>query len=193
MSGGVLLNSVLLALGLALESFMVALATGLSDANTRYLRAFALALLFAVCHAVALIIGYALVSTVSENLQTIENYLTWIAVAVLLFLGVKSIVEGVRAKKDGKMCARKKTAQHVLQSAVASFDAFAVGLTVGGYSHADISVCAAVISSVIVAFYMAGFVAGRKFGVKFNGIAAVLGGLVFIGLAAEVAISYLAG
>jgi len=191
MDGSVLINSVFLALGLALESFMVALAMGLCDANTRIIRALMLAVVFAVCHAVALYIGYALISKVSESAQTIEKYLTWIAVAVLVFLGVKSIVKGVRAKKDGKMLKQKKTAQHVFQSIVASFDAFAVGLTVGGYSWGDISVCAAVIASVIIVFYLAGFAAGKKFGMKFNGVAAILGGLVFIGLAAEVTIEYL--
>lgn len=181
-----LVNSVLLALGLALEAFMVALANGLKTADTGLKSACLFGSVFAVCHAVALWIGYALVKTVADNVDDIQNVLTWIAVGVLLFLGIKMIAEGV-LKKSEKPAAR--IAEFTLQSIVAAFDAFAVGLTVPNYGIGDTAFCSGVIAVVIFAFFLIGFIVGKKFGNKFKKLAAVLGGLVFIGIAAEIAVS----
>lgn len=182
----ILVNSLLLTLGLAFEAFMVSLANGLKTQNSSLKRACLFGAVFAICHAVSLWIGYALVKSVADNVAGIENALTVIAVAVLLFLGIKMIVEGVRKKEEKPAAA---IAEFALQSTVASFDAFAVGLTVPDYSIADTAFCSVSIAAVIFAFFAVGFFVGKKFGDKFKKSAAVLGGLVFIGVAAEIAVT----
>ncbi|MDE6400981.1 MAG: manganese efflux pump MntP family protein [Clostridiales bacterium] len=188
MSVTVLINSFLFALGLAFESFMVALANGLNNANVRILRAFGFAVMFAACHAIALFAGYSLVFAAAKYIAHIERFLTWIAVGVLATLGVNMILEGLRARLCEIVKPIRRTAEFFVQSAVASFDAFAVGLTVPNYSVGDVAVCAAVIFSVIAAFYTVGFVVGKKCGTKFSKYAAILGGLVFVGVAVEIAV-----
>ncbi len=183
----VLINSALLALGLALESFMVALANGLRNSNARILRGCVLALLFAACHAAALAIGFAAVRAIADNVALIERWLTWIAVTVLAMLGVKMIVEGIGTCRGHAVKTAKRTAEYFVQSAVASFDAFAVGLAVPNYSVVEVALCAGIISAVIFCFYFVGFTAGKKFGVRFSRYAALIGGLVFIGVAVEIA------
>lgn len=183
----VLVNSFLFGIGLAFESFMVALANGLNNASGSVMRGVKLAALFAVCHVIALIIGCALVKTVVGISENIDSILTYAAAAVLFALGVKMIIEGSRASKEA-LPVKCRTAELILQSAVASFDAFAVGLTVSDYTVPETAVCAAVIFSVITAFYVFGFTVGKKFGVRFGKYAAVIGGLVFIGVAAEIAV-----
>ena len=180
----VVVNSLLLALGLALEAFMVALANGLKTANMRLKTACLYGIVFAACHVVALFAGFALIKTVAIACD-IENILAWIAVVVLAVLGVKMIAEGARDKTE-KSAARML--EFFVQSAVASFDAFAVGLTVPDYSAWDTAFCAATIAAVIAVFFVIGFAVGKKFGARFTKLAAVIGGLVFIGLAVEVAV-----
>lgn len=182
-------NSILLALGLALEAFMVALANGLKTANTRLKTACSFGAIFALCHAVALWIGYAVVKTVADNIGGLETVLTWSAVGVLVFLGVKMIIEGV-LKKEEKSAAR--IVEFTVQSIVAAFDAFAVGLTVPDYRITDTAFCSFVIAVVIFMFFLIGFAVGKKFGNKLGKYAAVLGGSVFIGIAAEIAICAIA-
>ena len=179
------LNSVMLAVGLAFESFIVALANGLKNANMRLKTACLYAFIFAAFHAVALFIGYAVVKTVAENIDRVEKILSVAAIVVLLFLGVKMIVEGV---KRGEEKSATGLAEFSVQSAVAAMDAVAAGFTVPDYGIGDTAFCAAVIATVILAFFLVGFVVGKKFGNKLSRYAAILGGLVFIGLAVEVAV-----
>ncbi|MDE6200804.1 MAG: manganese efflux pump [Clostridiales bacterium] len=181
-----LLNGFLLAIGLAFESFVVAMANGLHNANFGVKKALSIATLFAVCHAVALMLGYLLIKTVAQGIQKIEGWLTWIAAAVLLSLGIKMIVEGIRCAR-GKIEKPARTShEFVVQSIVASFDAFAAGLTMSDYSVWFELLTAAIICAVILPFYIVGFWVGKKCGTKFGKYSALLGGLVFIGLAAEV-------
>lgn len=189
MSDGIaLLNSLLLAVGLAFESFVVALANGLHSPNNSLKRALLYAGLFAVCHAVALAIGYVLIKTVADGIQAIDKYLTGIAAGVLLLLGIKMIVEGIMRLRGKKEKPARTIAESVLQSAVASFDAFASGLTMPDYSVWFVLLTAGMICAVIIPIYAVGFSAGNRFGSKFGKYSSILGGLVFFGLATEVII-----
>ena len=189
MSVTVLINSFLFGLGLAFESFMVALANGLNNANMRVLRALCFAALFAACHVAALAAGYALCCAAAKYIAHIERFLTWIAVGVLATLGANMLLEGLKVRRgDEAIKPVRRTAEFFVQSVVASFDAFAVGLTVPNYTAGDVALCAAIIFTVITAFYSVGFVVGKKCGTKFSKYAAMLGGLVFIGVAIEIAV-----
>ena len=79
----VVVNSLFLALGLALEAFMVAIANGLKNANLRLKTAYVYGAVFAAWHVVALLLGYMLVKVIADNVNEIQSVLTWIAVAVL--------------------------------------------------------------------------------------------------------------
>lgn len=180
-----LLNGFLLAIGLAFESFVVAMANGLHNANFGVKKAVRIALLFAVCHAAALMVGYLLIKTVAQGIQKIDGWLTWIAAAVLVSLGVKMIAEGVQCARGKSEKPAHTATEFIVQSIVASFDAFASGLTMASYGVWFVLLTAAIICAVIMPFYIVGFIAGKKCGTKFGKYSALLGGLVFIGLAAE--------
>ena len=183
-----LLNSFLLAIGLAFESFVVAMANGLHNANYGVKKALCLAGLFAICHAAELLLGYALIKTVAHGIQAVDEYLTWIAVGVLAFLGIKMIAEGISHLCGKTEKPARTMAGFVLQSAVAAFDAFAAGLTMPQYTIWFVALTATILSVVIVLFYTIGFWVGKKCGTKFGKYSAILGGLVFLGLALEVVI-----
>ncbi|MDE7164993.1 MAG: manganese efflux pump [Clostridiales bacterium] len=186
-----LLNSFLLAIGLAFESFVVAMANGLHNANYGIKKGVILGLLFAVCHAAELMLGYLLIKTVAHGMQIIDEYLTWIAACVLVALGIKMIVEGVRHLRGKTDKPARTIVEFVLQSVVAAFDAFAAGLTMPNYTMWFVLLTATILSVVIVLFYTIGFLVGKKCGTKFGKYSAILGGLVFLGLAAEVIVGAL--
>lgn len=186
-----LLNGFLLAIGLAFESFIVAMANGLHNVNFGVKRAFRIAILFALCHAIFLMLGYLLIKTVAQGIQKIDGLLTWIAAAVLVLLGVKMIAEGVRCAHGKSEKPAHTSAEFVVQSIVASFDAFASGLTMPDYSLWFELLIGVIICAVIIPFYMVGFSIGKKCGTKFGKYSALLGGIVFLGLAAEVIVGAL--
>lgn len=182
------INSLLFGLGLAVEAFMIAVANGLNGSNMSFARAICFAVIFAFCHAAALAVGYITVRTVSSSLDSAEAYLGWIAVGVLALLGIKMIVLNL-VKKEKARLQNTSVPEFFVQSVVAAFDAFAVGLTVSEYSAARLAVCATVIAVIIVAAFLAGFTVGKKFGKRFSDKADAIGGLVFIGIAVEIAIT----
>ncbi|MDE6029415.1 MAG: manganese efflux pump [Clostridiales bacterium] len=186
-----LLNGFLLAIGLAFESFVVAMANGLHNANFGLKKAVRIALLFAVCHAVALAVGYLLIKTVAQSVQKIDGWLAWVAAVVLVLLGVKMIAEGVRCAKGNDEKPARTNTEFLVQSAVASFDAFASGLTMASYDVWFVLFTAVIVCAVIMPFYVVGFWAGKKCGTRFGKYSALLGGLVFIGLAVEVIVGAL--
>lgn len=191
MYGTTLLNSLLFGLGLALEAFMVSLANGLNNANMRVLRALGFAVMFAACHAIALWVGYSIVRFISCNVDEVDNILTWIAVGVLVVLGIKMIVEGLPNNKSHSDKKITGAVEFLIQSVVAAFDAFAVGLTVSEYSIGEAALCGGIIATVITLFYLVGFAVGKKFGTRWGKYAALIGGLVFIGIAIEITVGAL--
>lgn len=186
MNAALLVNSALFGLGLAVEALLVAMANGLYNANGRVLRGVLLAILFAACHFGALAAGYALIGVLADATEKTDVWFTAFAVAVLAALGVKSIVGGLRKKEQGGR--KLAAAECVIQSVAASFDAFAVGLTLSEYSAADVTVCGAVIFAIITSFYCIGYFVGNKFGKRLSKYASALGGVIFIGLALEILI-----
>lgn len=182
------INSLLFGLGLAVEAFMIAVANGLNCKDMNFARAICFAIIFAACHAVALVIGYVIVRTVSSGFDGAEKCLGWIAVGVLALLGVKMIVLNL-VKKEKARLKRISVPEFFVQSVVAAFDAFAIGLTVSEYSVLQLAVCATVIAAIIVAAFIVGFTVGKKFGKRFSDKAGAIGGFVFIGISVEIAIS----
>ena len=181
-----LYDSLLFALALSFESFMVALANGLHNANFGVKKGILLAILFAACHVAALLIGYALCKTLSDNIGAINDVSGWIAFAVLLFLGIKTVAEGIRCALGKKEKVATSLIGFIVQSAVASLDAFAVGFTIIDYTPLGATVCGGIICGAILLFYSIGFFVGKKFGTRMGKYAAILSGIVYIGLAIEV-------
>ena len=165
---------------------MVALANGLHNANFGVKKGVLLAILFAVCHVVALLVGYVLAKTLSEKIKAIDDVSGWIAFAVLTFLGIKTIAEGIQCALGKKEKVATSAVGFVVQSTVAALDAFAVGFTISDYTVGGAIACCGIIAAAIVAFYSVGFFVGKKFGTKLGKYADILGGLVYIGLAIEV-------
>ncbi len=188
MSGVMLVNSLMFAVGLAFESFMVAMANGLNGRTEPRMgmkRAVTFAAVFAVCHAAALWIGYAVIGCVRYAGVT-EDVLTWCAVAVLLFLGIKMTVGGIKELRRQKRMPATGVAEFAVQSVVAALDAFAVGLTIPDYNLVNVALCAMIITAVIFVFFIAGYTTGKKLGKRIGKFAVLLSGAVFIGLAIEV-------
>ena len=175
-------------IGLSFESFMVSMANGLHNASNGVKRGVSLALLFASCHAAALMLGYLLITLVASGIHKIDGVLTWISFAVLAALGIKMIAEGINLARGKCEKLARTTTEFIVQSVVASFDAFAVGLTVPDFSVWSALFTAGVMFSAIMLFYTIGFSVGQRFGTKLGKYSAVLGGLVFVGLAVEIII-----
>ena len=75
------------------------------------------------------------------------------------------------------------------QCAATSVDALTVGFTIEEYAVYAALACSAIIAATTFVVYLVGFFVGKKFGMRFEKVASVVGGAVFIAIAVEIIIT----
>ena len=187
-------NNILIGVGLAMDAFSVSLANGLSEPDMKRRKLLLVALTFALFQAVMPLIGWVCVHTVVEKFAVIENFIPWIALALLGFIGGKMLFEGIGDLKDEKcgpdspacdLCFKRLTVGSLLVQGVAtSIDALSVGFTIAEYDLAEALFAVLLIAVVTFGICTAGIVLGKRFGTMFAGKSTIFGGaiLIFIGL-----------
>lgn len=178
------LNSILLGVGLAMDAFSVSLANGLNEPKMKKNRMCEIAGVFALFQALMPMLGWVCVHTVIQYFKAFEKFIPWIALILLLFIGGKMLIEGIRNKTEDEEETKLGFAALMLQGIATSIDALSVGFTIAEYGFVMALVCALIISAVTFAICTAGLIIGKKFGTKFSNKATILGGaiLIFIGI-----------
>lgn len=177
-------NSVLLGVGLAMDAFSVSLANGLNEPKMKKKKMCGVAGVFAVFQALMPMIGWICVHTVVQYFKSFEKFIPWIALILLLFIGGKMLMEGIR-NKDGEVEKPEVGfAALLVQGVATSIDALSVGFTIAEYGLLMAIVCAVIIAVVTFIICMIGLVIGKKVGTKLSNKANILGGaiLIFIGI-----------
>lgn len=177
-------NSVLLGVGLAMDAFSVSLANGLNEPDMKRSKICGIAGTFGFFQALMPVIGWICVHTVVQYFSAFEKLIPWIALVLLLFIGGKMLIEGIKNEEEESEKSGVGFGALVVQGIATSIDALSVGFTISDYNLPMALVCAAVIAVVTFIISIAGLFIGRKFGTKLSNKAAILGGsiLVFIGL-----------
>lgn len=183
-------NSVCLGVGLAMDAFSVSLANGLAEPCMRRKRMLAIAGTFAVFQAIMPLIGWVCVHTIAQHFKAFQAFIPWIALFLLLFIGGKMLIEGLRKNEDDdESCTPVGTAALIVQGIATSIDALSVGFTISDYGFIKALVCSMIIAAVTLVICLGGLIIGRKFGTKFSGIAAIFGAIVLIFIGLEIFIS----
>ena len=177
-------NSVLLGVGLAMDAFSVSLANGLNEPDMKRSKICGIAGTFGFFQALMPVIGWICVHTVVQYFSAFEKLIPWIALVLLLFIGGKMLIEGIKNEEEESEKSWVGFGALMVQGIATSIDALSVGFTISDYNLPMALVCAAVIAVVTFIISIAGLFIGRKFGTKLSNKAAILGGsiLVFIGL-----------
>ena len=189
---GIILNSIMLGIGLAMDAFSVSLANGLNEPNMKKARVTLIAGTFAGFQFVMPIIGWFCVHYLAEKFETFQKFVPWIALVLLLYIGGKMVVEGVRDMKErdagGEAAAASSEkvtlAVLAMQGIATSIDALSVGFTIANYNAFAAFLSSIIIGVVTFAICIAGLILGKKFGTKLAGKAGIFGGaiLIFIGI-----------
>lgn len=181
-----IISSILFGLGLAVDAFLISLAGGVNEPNAQRGKILASALVFALFQLAAPLIGRLCVRTVAERFLFFKECLSGIALAVLLFLGIKMLVEGLRQNNKDEEKPKSGIGALLLRAAVSSVDALSMGFTIAEYSLWTAVAGAGIIAAITFIAYTAGFFIGRKFGTRLADKAMVIGGILFIVMALEV-------
>lgn len=177
-------SSILLGIGLAMDAFSVSLANGLNEPKMKTRKMCGIAGVFAFFQYLMPMIGWICVHTATEHFKAFEKFIPWIALILLLFIGGKMVIEGMRVKQDGEEKPAVGFCGLLLQGIATSIDALSVGFTISEYNLYESLICGAVIAAVTFLICIAGVVLGKRFGTSLSDKATFLGGaiLIFIGI-----------
>lgn len=189
-----LLNSVLLGVGLAMDAFSVSLANGLNEPKMRKARMSIIAGVFAVFQAAMPMIGWTCVHTIVQYFSAFEKLIPWIALVLLLYIGGKMLIEGIKGGDDDSADVKNLSLGALLIQGVAtSIDALSVGFTIADYNFLMALICALIIAVVTFVICIAGLIIGKKVGTKLAGKANIFGGIILIGIGIEIFVTGLMG
>lgn len=177
-------NSILLGIGLAMDAFSVSLANGLNEPGMKKGKMCAVAGVFAAFQAIMPLTGWVCVHTIVQYFRAFEQFIPWIALILLGYIGGKMLYDGITGGDGEEEDCGVGFKALMLQGVATSIDALSVGFTIADYDFVSALLAALIIAAVTFFICMGGLVIGRTAGTRLAGKAGILGGtiLIFIGI-----------
>ena len=177
-----------IALGLAMDAFAVAVATGLSIPSLTRRHVFRLAWHFALFQAMMPVIGWLAGRTVSDYIAAYDH---WVAFALLSLIGGKMLRGSRRPEDEEDKGDPTRGLMLVTLSTATSIDALAVGLSLA-FLDVSIWVPSLTIGVVAGALTTIGVCSGSRLGRRWEKRAEVIGGIVLLLIGARILMTHLA-
>lgn len=177
------------ALGLSFDTFAVSLSYGVIRSKIIFWHAVRIALVLSVFQAGLLVVGFFLGSFVSDIIKAADH---WIALALLSFLGIRMIYEGITKGEEEPKRDYSKLPELITAAIGTSIDAFAVGI-----SFALLSV-RIWLSGIIIGFvtFLASMTAiriGKSAGKRLGQKVELVGGLILIAIGIKIFLEHTLG
>lgn len=176
----------IIAAGLSMDAFAVAVCKGLAMTQMNWKNAGIVGLYFGGFQGIMPLLGYMLGSRFSG---TIEAYDHWIAFVLLGLIGanmIKEAMESCEETADPSLDVKTMT----LMAVATSIDALAVGVT---FAFLQVQILPAVLFIGIITFFLsaAGVKIGNVFGSRYQKKAELAGGLILILMGLKILLEHL--
>ena len=178
-------NSVLLGVGLAMDAFSVSMANGLNEPDMKRSRMAAMAGVFGSFQFLMPMIGWLCVHTIVQYFNVFEKCIPWIALILLLYIGGKMLIEGIRGNEDDEQTGVGAFTLFI-QGVATSIDALSVGFTIADYDLIMALVCSIIIAIVTFFICITGVKIGKTFGTRLASKSQLLGGVILIAIGLEI-------
>lgn len=180
------LDILVMAVGLSMDAFAVAICKGLSVRKLQVNHAVIVGLWFGCFQALMPLAGYYLGSTFAD---LITKYSHWIAFGLLVLIGINMIREAF--SKDEEKVNDSFSVKAMLPMAVAtSIDALAVGVSLSLVeNNFNIYISVGIIGLVTFIFSCIGVKIGNAFGTKYKSSAEFTGGCILIVIGLKILLS----
>ncbi len=174
---GIIISTLLLGLGLAMDAFAVSMCKGLAVRRLKPSHMVITGLYFGIFQALMPTIGYFLGTFFEDFIKSVDH---WIAFALLTVIGINMIRESLSKDVDELNDSFSPAAMFPLAIAT-SIDALAAGIS---FIEDGVNAPLAIIATGVITFLTsaAGVKIGNVFGAKYKSKAELLGGVVLIGL-----------
>jgi len=201
----------LIAVGLAMDAFAVAVSSGFAIKKLRLRHALTIALFFGAFQGVMPVIGWLAGLTVRQYIARFDH---WIAFGLLAALGVKMIYEAGVIDKTGRDLEQVVPVSNtwagadpaatmtvgnpyglytlLILSVATSIDALVVGMSLS-MVHTGIALPALVIGVVTFGMSLGGVYLGQRFGHFFERRIEIFGGVILIGIGLKILVAHVFG
>ena len=176
----------MLAIGLAVDSFSVAIASSLSYPSFQIYQALKIAVFFGFFQGIMPIIGWLVGSSI---LGMIAQYDHWVAFGLLLVIGCRMMYEALHSAAPSKLSIHKLS-MLIVMSLATSIDALAVGLSLSALGI-PIVVPGLVIGLVTIVLSVLGVYLGYIVGAKLSSKVGAIGGVILIGIGVKIVLDHL--
>jgi putative Mn2+ efflux pump MntP len=180
-----LLELLIIAVGLSMDAFAVAICKGLSLKRMSYKHAVLVGLYFGIFQALMPLIGYFLGTQFKNSITSIDH---WIAFVLLSIIGINMIRESRESDADVDDSFNFKNM--TILSIATSIDALAIGVTFA-FLRVNIIPAVTVIGFTSFLFSFVGVKIGNVFGSKFKSKAELAGGIILIGMGIKILLEHL--
>ena len=197
------INSILLGIGLAMDAFSVSIVNAISEPNMSRTRQCGISCVYAFFQFLMPLTGWLCVHTIASVFTQVQKFIPWIALILLLYIGIKMIVEALASRKTACSTCQKKGDEckkcsvtlesHALslkvllmQGIATSIDALSTGFTIAEYGLLMASVASLIIAAVTFAICLTGLKIGRFAGKKLSSSAEIFGGIILICIGIEI-------
>ncbi len=176
----------ILAVGLSMDAFAVAVCKGLSMPKMNWKHAFIIGLYFGGFQAGMPLIGYVLGIGFQSRIQAVDH---WIAFFLLAFIGFNMV-------KESRDCEEEEVDPSIgfktmtILAIATSIDALAVGVTFA-FLQVDIVPAVCFIGAVTFILSIAGVKIGNVFGTRYKSKAELAGGIILILMGVKILLQHL--
>lgn len=183
---------IMLAVGLSMDAFAVAITNGLCVKNISVKQTFQIGLAFGLAQGIMPVLGYFAGKTFSTAIENLDH---WIALILLGAIGGKMIVEALQEAKAPESCpvSGVLTLRTLFLQAVAtSIDALAVGVSFA-VMNGNIWFAAGSIAVTTFVLSTLGAVIGKKSGSFLKSKAEVVGGMILVIIGIKIFVEHTIG
>lgn len=179
----------LIALGLSMDAFAVAVCKGLNMKKINYKHTVIIAAFFGGFQGLMPLIGWVLGKQFEKY---ITNYDHWIAFILLGVIGIQMILESLKKEEEECSTDNSLDLKELFMLAIAtSIDALAVGITFGVMPDTNIWTSILLIGCITFILSNIGVVIGNKFGVRYKSKAELAGGIILVLIGCKILIEHI--
>ena len=142
------IENLFLGLGLAMDAFSVSLANGLNENKMKAPKMILVSGVFAFFQALMPMLGWISVKLLAEVFSVLEKFIPWIALILLLFIGFKMFIDGIKNKEETEDKKAVGFLGLLLQGIATSIDALSVGFTIAKYDLLEALGAATIIAAI---------------------------------------------
>ncbi len=207
MSVEIILLVIYLGIALAMDAFAVSITDGLVYQDINKKKALFIATTFGVMQALMPLIGYWLVEGIevavgnNKYANVMALIVTWLAFALLIFIGLKMLLEGIKElrkpleEKKAKLFSYKEV---LIMGVVTAIDALASGVALHSNMSNNVTIWLHVSIILVITFVLSfiGVILGKQIVKLFKGkyeVTQIVGGCILLTLAIWVVLSHYLG